>query len=292
MTDKSALRKLHSIESLGVVSVTRGEVRVERLEDRLAPRVPFPHKHDFYHLLFVTSGKGWHEIDFERYPIAPRQVFVMKPGQVHSWRFAGSARGIVIEFTPESLEASRLKNHGFVAKLAALPDRLVPAATEWRILESLCESMRDEFKDRRQNSELCLRDYLSILLIHLFRAGKIRKDATKEKREDAIELFADLVEQNFMKEHRVEFYAEKLGISAKALTMRASRTLGRSARTVIQDRCLLEAKRLLAYSDLSVAQISYELGFDDPNYFSRLFRKRARSSPLEFRSARRRTSAG
>jgi len=60
--------RLHPIEAFGNLPASRGEIRVEHLESRLAPKVPFPHRHDFFHFVLVEAGSGWHEIDFTREP--------------------------------------------------------------------------------------------------------------------------------------------------------------------------------------------------------------------------------
>ena len=97
------LHKLHSINSLGIREVSFGDIRVERLEKRINPKVPFPHRHDFYQLILITQGAGSHKIDFTIHKVFPGQVFVMKPAQVHSWTFDKKIRGIIIEFSRESM---------------------------------------------------------------------------------------------------------------------------------------------------------------------------------------------
>lgn len=124
---------LHPIESLGVKKVSRGEIRIEALSQRLIPAVEFPHRHDFYQITFVTSGTGWHEIDFRKYKVSTRQLFFMKPGQVHSWKFAENTKGFVVEFTSDSLVqftdlARRLQ-------LGTIADNLKPP----KDLESVCK---------------------------------------------------------------------------------------------------------------------------------------------------------
>lgn len=91
------------------------------------------------------------------------------------------------------------------------------------------------------------------------------------------------MEKHFQKEHAVEFYASLMGTTTKALTTQISRALAKPAGAVIQERCLVEAKRILAYSSLPISQIAYELGYEDPNYFARFFKRKAGMSPGEFR---------
>lgn len=271
---RHGLGRHHAIEELGIVKVERGEIRAEKLEERLVPRVPFPHKHDFHQLLVITHGQGIHEIDFRLHKVKPRVVFAMRPGQVHEWRLKAGTRGFVIDFTEQSLDKGRL---------AAVPEVETLREDEWKVLRFLCEEMCREFSSREPGSDLLLRDYLSAILTRLARRGGSGAKAASHD----LEKFTRLVEENFRAKHEVEFYAQTLGLSPQALTMRTTRAFGKSAREIIHERCLTEAKRLLAYSPLSITQISDELGFGDPNYFARFFKKGTATTPGAFRKKRR-----
>ena len=279
---KDSLSKRYPIESLGIVQATRGEIRAERLEDRITPRVPFPHKHDFYQIVVITKGLGWHQIDFQRYKLKPGQIFVIKPGQVHDWEMSSTTQGYILEFTSESLAQSLVSNTSIHTRLSNLSDMIpCPDKAKSRFMDQ-CEVMCGEFDKNEWARESSLRSWLNLILITLYRLDSNENRGAKEN-DDVIEKFEGLVEENFRQEHRVEFYAEKLKLSPRALTMRLSRTLDRSARDLIQDRCLLEARRLLAYSSQPISQISDFLGFQDPNYFSRIFKSKTGLTPAKFR---------
>lgn len=271
---------LHPIEALGVLPVERGAVRVEKLEERLAPRVPFPHKHDFYQILLITAGSGWHEIDFHRLSASARKIFVMKPGQVHAWQLHRNTRGFVIEFSAESVAQNELLREW----LRQSADALTPKPAEWKKLLALAQAMLEEFQAAAGRFERVIQNYLEIFLLHLHRLGHA---APNQKASSEVERFRELVEAHFRREHSVEFYASRLGTSAQALTMRMSRALGKPPRKLIQERLLLEAKRMLAQSGDPISQIGYDLGFEDPNYFARFFRTNAKASPGNFRLAAR-----
>ena len=95
--------------------------------------------------------------------------------------------------------------------------------------------------------------------------------------------FNRLVESNFLKHHDVAAYASMLNITAKALNKRITRHSRLSPNDIIKKRIILEAKRLLAHTTLSVKEIAYKLGYDDPAYFVRFFRKQAQVTPQAFR---------
>lgn len=286
MTRTARLDQRHAMHEFGTVYGATPEVRVNRLENRLDPQVPFPHRHDFYHLVIVISGGGWHEIDFWRYPVRSHQIFFMKPGQVHSWRLSARTSGYVVEFGNEvALEISR----GSYA--AVSPERIADhidltraPVSQRSSVQTLLGIMLGEYERQATDFEIALRHYLIPLLITLARLGHEAKRPESRKTDDPLLVaFFRLIEEHFRKEHEVTFYSRQLKTTSKALTMRVSRAVGRSARGVIQDRCLLEAQRLLAYSNLAIAEIGYELGFEDPNYFSRFFRKMTGVTPGAFR---------
>jgi AraC family transcriptional activator of pobA len=278
---------LHPIESLGVVTASRGDIRAEKLEDRLQPKVPFPHKHDFFQIVFLFKGKGFHEIDFAKHQIKIGDVYIIKPGQVHKWILDKSTRGCIVEFYQESLNLDSVEQDMF-RSLCESAD-LLRAAAEVESLEALCDQMRSEFKNQKIGHQSVLKNLLSVMMVSLFRIEERtrkasgRKSEVLKRRNTFIWELESLIEANFTKHHNVEFYAQTLKVSPKALTMRVLRLLEKSARDLIQERCLLEARRYLGYSGLSIAEISERLGFEDANYFTRLFRLKTGVTPGAFR---------
>jgi AraC-like DNA-binding protein len=279
-----ALKILHSIESLGVSPASAGEIRAERLEQRLRPKVPFPHRHDFYHFLFVEKGNGWHEIDFKKHKVKNSQLFLVQPGQVHGWSLSAGVKGFVVEFTKESLPAS---SQGLLLQLESLQSAY---AIEGPELGGIFRLMQKEFENKQPAYRQCLELLLQSMLLMFSRLHPA--PAPSPIGTSLLERFRLALEKNYRREHKVEAYAKILGESPKRLSAEVKKHLGKSAGTVIQERCLAEAKRLLAYSEMPVAEVGYELGYDDPNYFARFFRKHAGMAPGKFRQLASRTVHG
>lgn len=257
-------------------------VRLNRLEDRLTPKIPFPHKHDFYHVLVIEKGRGWHEIDFVRHVVQKNQVFFMKPDQAHSWSLDDRTKGYVLEFETSALGSLPFDENERTSIRQALPDCFELTTGQMKEVAGLCRLLESELKLKNPAWQTMLRLHLGVLLgtfLRLFPASA----RPNERKEALFQNFSRLVEENFRQEHGVEFYAAKLGVPVKTLTMRLTRAAGISPRQVIQDRCLLEAKRLLAYSENSVSQIAEDLGFEDANYFGRFFRSKEDQTPGDFR---------
>ena len=275
----SELTRLHPLESLGVVQTTSGEIRIEPLEERVVPKVPFPHRHDFFQLTIFEKASGTHSIDFRDYKISSKQAFLMKPGQAHTWKLGREAKGFVIEFTHESLSKSDstftlLDNLNNSSDVATLDSK------DFKSLKTLCEIMRSEFLARNPRKRELLESYLSAILILLLRNTP---GAESRAHLNFVGRFKELVDQRFSDEHSVEYYAKALNLSPKALTMQIKRSLDKSAKQVIHERILLESKRLLAYSNLPISDIADHVGFFDANYFARFFRAHAKTSPRAFR---------
>ncbi|WP_374000483.1 helix-turn-helix domain-containing protein [Bdellovibrio bacteriovorus] len=274
--------KLHSMDALGVVTAQRGDIRAERLEERINPKVPFPHRHDFFQVVIVTAGKGQHNIDFNSYPLKAGNIFVVKPGQVHQWYLTKGTRGYVVEFYLDSLRLDLLEKAS-LQSLYDAPDLFRPGADLQKELRFYCEKMCVEFSEKKIGGDQALRSLLSLLALQLLRTTEAKSTKAKKAEESFMREFEGLIEKNFSEQHNVDFYARTLGISPKALTMRVLRLLNKSAREMIHERCLLEAQRYLAYTTLPIGEVSYVLGFQDPNYFSRFFRAKLGLSPGQFR---------
>ncbi|RNL89162.1 helix-turn-helix domain-containing protein [Sinomicrobium pectinilyticum] len=155
------------------------------------------------------------------------------------------------------------------------------------IILALYEQIREEFELEASTQEEMLRIYLKQIIIRATRLwkeqqlGKLNSEPNQE-----IEFFRDfsrLVEIHFRKKHSVSDYADLLGVAAKTLSNKFKRHDLPQPNEVIKDRIVLEAKRLLNYTGLSVKQIAYDLGYEDPAYFNRLFTNKAGSSPAVFR---------
>jgi AraC family transcriptional activator of pobA len=265
----------HPIDAFGILKVSMSGIRIERLEERKVPKVPFPHKHDFFQIILIAQGSGRHQIDFQDYPVTKRQIFIIKPGQVHSWQLQKNVQGFVIEFNRESLP-------DFNEQLTYSADEFILKDKNFETMVQIIKIMEAEFIARKELYDVCLRNYLAGFLIQLYREDLTDRNKSL-KLTNLIDQFRLLVEENYKTEHRVEFYAQKLKVTPKALTMQITRSLGKSPRDLIQDRFLLESKRLLAFSHLGVSEIGYELGFDDANYFTRLFKKHVKQTPAQFR---------
>lgn len=127
---------------------------------------------------------------------------------------------------------------------------------------------------------------LIILVTRLAKASRLNDPAQNDERFATIRKFNLMVENNFRQHHTVAYYAQQLNKSPKTLSNVFALYNHKTPLQIIQERLILEAKRLLYYTDKSAKEITYELGFDDAAYFSNFFKKHTSLSPTDFRNSK------
>src|SRR5262249_34823867 len=144
----------------------------------------------------------------------------------------------------------------------------------------------DEFEDNDHIQGEMMRALLKRLIIIITRLAKrqyLKEEDLTEDKLDIIREYNLLVEKNYRKEHQVKFCADMLNKSPKTISNLFALYNHKSPVTVIQERVVQEAKRLLYYTDMSAKEIAGELGFEDAGHFSKFFKKKMERTPSEFR---------
>ena len=159
----------------------------------------------------------------------------------------------------------------------------VPPGDPFRISETFAE-LQEEFDAGLPGAADILRATLHVLLVRvnrLYAQAHPQRDVSRAAQ--LVRQFHLAVEQRFREEGSLAEYARALGVTPNYLNDTVREQTGRAAGETIRRRRLLDAKRLLSHADLSVSEIGYHLGFHDPSYFSRFFRRYAGTTPAEFR---------
>lgn len=154
-------------------------------------------------------------------------------------------------------------------------------------LKLLLDIFIEEFKTSDNIQDEMLLVLLKRLIIYITRLARSEYVPAKKLQDEKFHIirkFNLLVEANFRAEHSVSFYAQQLCKSPKTLSNLFAIYNHKTPSQVIQERILVEARRLLSYTDKPVKQITYELGFEDVAYFSNFFKKHTRQSPMDFRN--------
>ncbi len=247
-----------------------------------------PHRIQFYEIAYITAGQGFHVIDFVSYPLQPPTVFFISPGQVHFYQRKTPITGYVLLFTEDfllSMFGERTAFHKFdffhgVQQSPVL--RVKPDETE--LLHRSIEVIYEEYLSDNAFKGSILQAYLHILLVKFQRLLSEKNQRPPSERTQILVLqFKQLVSKNFLTERTVQFYANQIGISSSYLTAIIKNATGETPGQIIRKAVTLEAKRLLAHSEQTIEQISYQLNFKDPPYFGRFFKRDAGVSPGAFR---------
>ncbi len=246
-----------------------------------------PHRHDYYHIMLVKNGIGKHSIDFKTYNIKPNTMFFVSPGQIHTLNIDKDALGYVISFNADFFQL-----YNGVQKLSDLPffhsNTQAPVVylkeDELRVLD-LWENINDEHLKPQSNSDKMIRALLDVLLIHVARIHHKTPEGSNITSQLSIQIntLETLIDTHFRALKQVNDYAELMHLSAKHLNSLSKKALNKTVTNLIHERLILEAKRLLLFTDNTITEIAFELGFSDKSYFMRFFKKHTGGTAEMFR---------
>lgn len=246
-----------------------------------------PHRHDNYLILILTHGSGVHSIDFVDYEVKPFTAFFLTPGQAHAWKFSKDAKGFVIFFTAAFYKMDRrqraLSEFPFFHTMNNACCLYMDSGKESWLITLLQEMVVENNLNQKGRDEL-LRNSLDMVLIRMSRYYQ-QEDHSQPSFALSMQVrkFETLVDEHFLTLKLPRDYADRMNITPKHLNDICKRALNKTATELIHDRLLLEAKRELAYSGLSVKQIADKLGFSDKSYFIRFVKKNLGETPEHFR---------
>lgn len=263
-------------------------IHYERLERSYsAYDASHAHRHNYYELLFFELSGGSHEIDFCQHPLNQQSVHLVSPEQVHVLKRSPEVTGTVLSFTSElflssGMNVDFLDSFPFFEPLNGRPVIMLEASV-WAETQEVIQQVATEFAAKREDRLEMLALLCSRLLLLLKRAyggvapvGGIKPLSSRYKQ---------LVKSHYLRHLSVADYADMLAVTAGHLNDSVKKDTGKTAKDLIQEQMVIEAKRLLYHSPLSVKEIASALGFDDPSYFNRFFRSHEGVAPAAFREA-------
>ena len=247
-----------------------------------------PHRHDYHELVWTRCGAGRHLIDGEPSEVEPGTITLIGRGQVHVFERARGLHGAVVRFGEELLhgDPATAANPAWLVGSRAAQSVSVPAGDVDR-LEAAIELLAAETRRPPDSRTVDLqRHFLSALLLWVERWY----DATRTERRDAddpdLQLyrrFSDVLERDYARHHDAPYYADELSVPQAALSRALVGVTGRTTKELITDRRMLEAARLLRFSDMSVGEVAFRAGYGDQLYFSRVFKRQFGEAPSVYR---------
>jgi AraC family transcriptional regulator, transcriptional activator of pobA len=259
------------------------EGRDVRPEDRREP-----HRHDYHELIWIRSGSGRHLIDGAPLPIEEGSVTIIARGQVHVFEEGEDLHGAILRLRDELLpgDSGRLPAAWL---LSGRCGRSVPVPEDRADqFEALLRALDDELRRPTGPESSELRGHLiSVALLWLERwydADRVDHPDSDEREVELIRRFFPVLERDFAAHHNAGHYADELRMPPAALSRALTQMTGKGTKELVLDRVMSEAGRLLRFTDLNVQQVALQVGYDDPLYFSRAFRRHFGESPMAYRA--------
>ncbi|RMB81764.1 AraC family transcriptional regulator [Streptomyces shenzhenensis] len=271
--------------SVGGVGIQVGPMGTGRTWHADAPlhRV---HRIDFHVVMFFSDGPVQHMIDFAEYEATAGDVLWVRPGQVHRFSRTSEYRGTVLTMQPGFLPRATVEATGLYRY--DLPPLLHPDPARLGALRAALDQLRREYEDTAtlplSLHTAVLRHSLTAFLLRLAHLATSSAEAARQQAGTTFTLFRDAVEQGFATNHSVSAYADALGYSRRTLVRAVRAATGETPKGFIDKRVVLEAKRLLAHTDLPIGRVGAAVGFPDAANFSKFFQLHTGRTPAAFRA--------
>jgi AraC family transcriptional activator of pobA len=252
------------------------------------PQLEAAHRQDFFSILILEQADGEIAIDSHRIRLDRPKIIIIKPRCISSIDMNRIAKGRLICFTEDFF--SLRYNNNILHQFSFLGWDTIPFARLNEGQKERCDMvlnlMSSEYSEHGQESGKVLRSYLNILLFEVERifqtAGAVvKKHRTSEK----LLQFEGLIDKYYTSKKLPSDYADMLHVSPNYLNKLCKKETGQTAGDIIRKRIAVEAQRMLHYTSLSVNEIAYKLGFENPSYFNTFFKKQTGTTPERFRNS-------
>lgn len=263
--------------------------RMENIYDDAGGGTDIAHRHEYYTVLLVEKAEGFHVVDYTKFAFDTFEVHFVSPGQVHQVGLTKRPKGSVMTFTRSflmnnNIPESFISNINLFQNFGNTPPLKLDRETFQRLSKIIdemetCLTLDMNYGSRAGGA------LLQLFLIYCNNSSELNTNQLDEENAGICILrdFKKLVEGKYIEWHKVKDYAADLHISTKHLSQTVKDLTGKVAKEHIQDRLVLEAKRLLLHTKLTIKEIAYEIGFEEPLHFSGFFKKRVGVSPSHFR---------
>lgn len=255
-----------------------------------------PHRHDFYTIYWIKKGQLINTIDTVTHAVKKNTLFFLAPGQVHTMEFSEKVEGYMIAFQDAfmclkdqaaslmGINSSLFFNNQFSSVITLTSE-------QEKDFEMVVHMMMKEVNEQATDYETAFHGLLRYFLVLASRIKGSSMLAAPEQHathnSSLFLQFKNLIEEKYTTLKNVSDYAGILHIKPVLLNEISKQLSGITAGEHIRNRVILEAQRYLYNTDLSAKEIAYKLGFDDPHYFSRFFKKYTNQTPSEFKDASR-----
>jgi AraC family transcriptional regulator, transcriptional activator of pobA len=240
------------------------------------------HLHNFEELIIVTEGSLEHFIDFKAEIIEAPVACYISMGKMHKLIPHNNLRGWIINYKSEFIPESKLNFYSNFFETTNVP--LSQNSCFSRFIE-LCRIIQNEYNQNYVDYQTI--SHLTSGLISMIDSERKRnlpdEIIPKSSQITVFNTFLRILEENYKRAEGVAFYADKMNMSDRNLNIICKNNFQKSVSEIIETRKLIEAKRMLLYTNKSVSEIGFELGYNEKSYFTRVFRNKTDITPTEFR---------
>lgn len=248
-----------------------------------------PHRASFYLIFWFKAGTPVHIVDFHPVNVLPDSFLFIRKDAIQYFDQKNTFESSVLLFT-DTFFCEDERDHYFLQSSALFNDftggngpEIITATSHLHHLWYWMQAEARNPADPVHSALLRKLLYSFMLLAEREQLKKGKNTRLQGMNFDYLLNFNNLLEIHFKKEKGISFYADKLFVSAKVLTNTTQLMLGKTPKQLIDERVLLEAKRLLVHSNNSVKTIGFNLGFDEPTNFNKFFKKHSGQTPAAFR---------
>ena len=246
-----------------------------------------PHSHHgLLQLLWLEQGEATLQLDDWKGQLVAGGVLIVPQHCIHGFQFSTDAQGIVITLAYPLLENLGTDLSTALQSESAARIFLLEENEEQSLIETMLRKLMKEYQQQQGYRRELIESSLTVVLACLMQQAQSMQPRLVEHPKRArryLSEFTNLIEQDYMHHHQLTFYATKIGISTAHLNAVCREFVQRSALDLIHARIMLEAKRNLVYTNLTIKTVAEMLGFADPAYFTRFFKRQTGLSPKEFR---------
>ncbi|MCG1036688.1 AraC family transcriptional regulator [Polaribacter sargassicola] len=245
-----------------------------------------PHQLKFYNLIFFIEGSGRHFIDFNWFPVQQNSLIYLTKEQVTAFDFSNNLKGFCIIFTEAYfVDCFANLSKDFVFRLfnpqLFSPILQIPKESDFNDYFKLLQ--KEYYNTAMFNQKNIINSLFTILIS---KAENIKQNQTiyikDSSKISVFKKFTSLIEHNLSKSRNASFYANELAITYKHLNSICKDLVNKTAKNVIDDYIILQAKRSLINSSIKSTELAYSLGFDDPTNFTKYFKKNTGLTPNSF----------
>ena len=264
-------------------------VDIAKLYKEFKDTLTTTHRTGFYHIIWFQQGSPTHLVDFNPIKIKPNTLLFLNKDTVQRFDNKTKFEGKAILFTDSffcktETDTKFLQNSILFNDLFSVSQ--IQVKKQSKLFTGLLQQMMEELKNTKDNSQAdILQNLLHNFLLHSERERR-KQNFTEIKKGadlDYVMLFKDRLAIGYKSQKQVNYYAKEIIITEKRLNQATTKVLGKSPKQLIDDRIMLEAKRILAHTTESVKEIGYNLGFEEPTNFIKYFKKHSKFTPSEFR---------